>query len=152
MTLPGAPIDSNRADGSGCTPDVSSATRAARCFQHASAGLTLLWSALASAQEMEPRAYSAVPIGTNFVVANYARSSGEVALDPSLPITDLEAKINLYTIGYSHSFGIAGRTASLALLVPARKAATARPRRHNCRAHHIYAPDADEHTRRSAHS
>ncbi|WP_246258083.1 transporter [Pararobbsia alpina] len=28
------------------------------------------------------------------------------------------AKINAYTIGYSHSFGIAGRMASLALLAP----------------------------------
>ncbi|MEZ2354370.1 transporter [Caballeronia sp. RCC_10] len=67
---------------------------------------------------MEPRAYSDVPIGTNFVVLNYARSSGQVLLDPSLPVTDLQAKINAYSIGYSHSFGIAGHTASIAALAP----------------------------------
>jgi hypothetical protein len=117
MTLRGAPIDSNRADRSGYMP-VGSATRVAWCFRPAGAGVALLWTALASAQELEPRAYSATPIGTNFLVASYARSSGEVSLDPSLPITDLQAKINAYTIGYSHSFGIAGHTASFALLVP----------------------------------
>ncbi|MGT2429552.1 hypothetical protein ACU4HD_13930 [Cupriavidus basilensis] len=80
--------------------------------------MILLWAASGSAQEMEPRAYSAVPVGTNFLLVNYARSSGEVLLDPSLPVTDLQATINTYAAGYSHSFGIAGRTASVALLVP----------------------------------
>lgn len=70
------------------------------------------------AQEMEPRAYSAVPVGTNFVVLDYARSSGDVSFDPSLPITNVQAHINVLTLGYSHSFGIAGRTATVALSVP----------------------------------
>ena len=80
--------------------------------------MLLIWAATSPAQEMEPRAYSAVPVGTNFLLVNYARSSGEVLLDPSLPVTDLQATINTYAAGYSHSFGIAGRTASVALLVP----------------------------------
>jgi hypothetical protein len=80
--------------------------------------MVLLWSASVPAQEMEPRAYSAVPVGTNFIVLNYSRSSGQVLLDPSLPITDLQARINVYSIGYSHSFGIAARTASVAIIAP----------------------------------
>ncbi|KJK23036.1 hypothetical protein UB46_17815 [Burkholderiaceae bacterium 16] len=80
--------------------------------------MLLIWAATSPAQEMEPRAYSAVPVGTNFLLVNYARSSGEVLLDPSLPVTDLQATINAYATGYSHSFGIAGRTASVAVLVP----------------------------------
>jgi hypothetical protein len=83
-----------------------------------SAGVALLWSALTSAQEMEPRTYSAVPIGTNFVVVSYAQSSGDVSFDPSLPITNVQAKINTWSIGYSHSFGVAGHTASVAVSVP----------------------------------
>jgi hypothetical protein len=67
---------------------------------------------------MEPRSYSAVPLGTNFVVAGYARSTGDVSLDPSLPITDLQARINTYSLGYSHSFGVAGHLASIAALLP----------------------------------
>jgi hypothetical protein len=73
---------------------------------HASAGLLTFWSAFGSAQEMEPRTYSAVPIDTNFIVVDYARSSGDILFDPSLPVTDLQAKINTYAIGYSHSFGL----------------------------------------------
>jgi hypothetical protein len=67
---------------------------------------------------MEPRSYSAVPVGTNFVVANYSRSSGDVLFDPSLPITNLQAKINTYSLGYSHSFGLLGHLASIALAEP----------------------------------
>lgn len=118
MTIPGTPFEWKRADGPGLTPTIRSATQAARYFRHVSASMVLLWSASVPAQELEPRAYSAVPTGTNFVVANYARSSGAVALDPSLPVTDLQARINVYSIGYSHSFGLMGRTASVAMLVP----------------------------------
>jgi hypothetical protein len=98
--------------------DCRSATRNVQRFRYREAGLALLWSALVSAQEMEPRSYSATPVGTNFLVANYARSTGDVSLDPSLPITDLQARINTYVLGYSHSFGIAGHLASIAASVP----------------------------------
>ena len=36
----------------------------------------------ARGQDMEPRAYSSVPTGTNFLIANYTRTSGSVLLDP----------------------------------------------------------------------
>lgn len=118
MAIPGTPIESNRADGPGFTPIIRSVTQAVRHFRHASESMVLLWSALASAQEMEPRSYSAAPVGTNFVAASYARSTGDVSLDPSLPITDLQARINTYSLGYSHSFGIAGHLASIAVSMP----------------------------------
>ena len=84
-------------------------------------GAALLYSLSApptQAQEMEPRAYSAVPVGTNFVVFDYARSSGDVSFDPSLPITNVQAHINVFTLGYSHSFGVAGHTVSVAVSAP----------------------------------
>jgi hypothetical protein len=67
---------------------------------------------------MEPRSYSAVAIGTNFVVMDYSRSSGDISFDPSLPVTDLQAKINTYTLGLSHSYGVLGHVASVAIAVP----------------------------------
>jgi hypothetical protein len=78
-----------------------------RCFRHAWLGAALLYSMSAPpahAQEMEPHAYSASPVGTNFAVFDYARSSGDVSFDPSLPITNVQARINIFTLGYSHSF------------------------------------------------
>ena len=77
-----------------------------------------LWSSVLTAQELEPRSYSAVPVGTNFVVATYARSTGDILFDPSLPVTDLHAGINTYSLGYSHSFGLFDHVASIALLAP----------------------------------
>ncbi len=118
MTMTRASIGPNRADAARCAAENRSAMATARRFRQASVGTAVLWSALAPAQEMEPRSYSAVPIGTNFIVANYARSSGGISFDPSLPVTDLQAKINTYSIGYSHSFGILDRIASVAVLLP----------------------------------
>ncbi|MEA3097479.1 MAG: hypothetical protein QOF74_1719, partial [Caballeronia mineralivorans] len=112
MTMPGASIDST------CTRDIRSRTQTVRSFRHASAGAVVIWSTLAAAQEMEPRSYSAVPIGTNFIVMDYARSSGDILFDPSLPVTDLQAKINTYSLGLSHSFGVLGHVASVAIAVP----------------------------------
>lgn len=72
----------------------------------------------APAQELEPRAYSPAPKGTNFVLLAYSYQSGEVLFDPSLPITDVHAYINGVTTGYGHSFSLFGRIASAAVGVP----------------------------------
>jgi hypothetical protein len=78
----------------------------------------LLLSAAIRAQELEPRAYSARPIGTNFMVGNYTRLNGEVLTDPSLPISNVQANIDIYSVGYLRSFAFAGRSASAALVIP----------------------------------
>ena len=74
--------------------------------------------AVAVAQELEPRAYSNAPVGTHFAIATYTRLSGAVLLDPSLPVSDLTAKINIYALGYARFFGVLGRTASFAIVAP----------------------------------
>ena len=87
-----------------------------------SALLAILWICfLAStlhAQDMEPRAYSISPVGTNFLLGGFAHSSGEVSLDPSIPITDVNAKIDTALVGYSRSFALAGRSANGSILLP----------------------------------
>ena len=81
--------------------------------------LGLLFGATAArAQELEPRAYSAAPAGTNFLVASYSYQSGEVLFDPSLPFTDVNAYIHGAVIGYGHGFGFFGRFASISAAVP----------------------------------
>lgn len=83
-----------------------------------SAAAALLLAAAASAQEMEPRAFSPSPVGTNFALASFSHVSGDVAIDPSLPITNVQANINVYSLGYAHTFGLLGRSASAGILVP----------------------------------
>lgn len=72
----------------------------------------------AAAQEMEPRAYSPAPSGTQFVLLSYGHQSGDVLLDSSLPLKDVNVKLNLASFGYGRTFNLAGRQANVAVLVP----------------------------------
>jgi len=69
-------------------------------------------------QDLEPRAYSAAPVGAHFLVIGLAYSAGNVLLDPSVPITDVKARIGLAAPGYAQTFRLFGRTASLAVALP----------------------------------
>lgn len=82
------------------------------------AAALLLLPGMACGQDLEPRAYSASPVGTNFLAANFSRLSGQVLTDPALPITDVQSTIDLQTFGFARTFALAGRSASVAVLVP----------------------------------
>ena len=69
-------------------------------------------------QDLEPRAYSAAPVGARFLVMGLGYSAGGVLLDPSVPIMDVKAKISLAAPGYLETFRLFGRTASLAVVLP----------------------------------
>jgi len=81
--------------------------------------LSACWVAAHSfAQEIEPRAYSPSPVGVNFLVGVAGHSEGGVLTDPSLPVTDIEAKIDALGFGYGRTFSVFGRSANAALAVP----------------------------------
>ena len=48
-----------------------------------------------SAQELEPRTYAQTPTGVNFIAVGYGLSTGNVLMDPALPIEGLDADLNL---------------------------------------------------------
>ena len=75
-------------------------------------------SSSVSAQEMEPRAYSRAPIGTQFVLVTYAYQTGDVLTDASLPLRDVKVKLHSSAVGYGRTFALAGRQANLSFLVP----------------------------------
>jgi len=72
----------------------------------------------ATAQEMEPRAYSPAPCGTQFVLLSYGHQSGDVLLDSSLPLKDVNIKLNAASVGYGRTFNLGGRQANVAVLFP----------------------------------
>src|ERR1044072_7881690 len=81
--------------------------------------LSMCWAAgSARAQEIEPRAYSPSPTGVNFLIGYAGYSEGGVLTDPSLPVTDIEAKIDAIGWGYGRTFSFAGRSANLGVSVP----------------------------------
>lgn len=72
----------------------------------------------ASAQQLEPRAYSPSPTGMNFAVVSYVFQTGDVIFDASLPFSNVSANINVTAFGYVRTFSLFGRSASAAIVVP----------------------------------
>jgi len=70
------------------------------------------------AQDLEPRFLSAIPTGGNFAIASYGYSSGNILLDNSLPIEDLEAKLNSAVFGYARSFKLFNRLTKFDVIAP----------------------------------
>ncbi len=87
----------------------------ARCIAVA---VILYAPALTRAQQLEPRAYSVSPRGTNFAVVGFGRSSGDVTFDPALPIEDGASTLHAFFFGYARAIGFAGRSASIAVQAP----------------------------------
>jgi hypothetical protein len=75
-------------------------------------------SGLAFAQDLEPKAYSASPVGAMFLVAGFSRSSGSVLTDPTLPLTDVDAKINGVPLAAGYTFGLFGKLALVTAAIP----------------------------------
>ncbi len=69
----------------------------------------LLRATPVAAQELEPKAYSAVPIGGNFLVTAGSWSKGGVLFDPTLPVKDVDATVGSMVVGVGHSFGLFNR-------------------------------------------
>jgi hypothetical protein len=63
----------------------------------------------ARAQELEPRAYSPSPVGTGFLTVGFGRSSGGVSFDPTVPLTDVHARLYSQVLGLGQTFGLFGR-------------------------------------------
>ena len=70
------------------------------------------------AQQLEPRAYSVSPEGTNFVVLAVARSSGDLSFDPTSPVEDASAKLDHLVLGYGRSVDFLGRSANVSIVMP----------------------------------
>ena len=72
----------------------------------------------AAAQELEPRAYSNAPVGMNFVIAGYGYSSGGVAFDPSVPLTDAAITVHTALFAYARTLDIAGLSGKFDIVLP----------------------------------
>jgi hypothetical protein len=80
--------------------------------------LMILLSSWSFAQELSPRAYWPAPVGTRVLTLGYVHSSGDVVLDPSLPISGVDSDIDSLVVGYRHSVDFFGRTGSVTVELP----------------------------------
>jgi hypothetical protein len=78
----------------------------------------LLGSAAASAQQLEPRAYAPSPVDVNIVGMPFVYQFGNVVTDPSLPVKNVEAKVEAAAAFYNRTFSFFGRSASALVAMP----------------------------------
>jgi len=72
----------------------------------------------ASAQELTPRAYWPAPKGTKVVIFGYVFSTGDVLMDPSLPVYGVDSKIHTGVLAYLQTLSLFGRTANFVVELP----------------------------------
>jgi hypothetical protein len=75
-------------------------------------------SPCATAQDIEPRAYSNAPVGVNFVIGGYAYTRGGIAFDTSLPITDPKLSTSSAVLGYARVIDVWGSSAKISVIAP----------------------------------
>ena len=75
--------------------------------------ITAVWG-----QDLEPRSYSASPVGTSFAGVGFGRSSGDISFDPTVPITNASATLYSPALGLGQTFGVLGRQALLTVSLP----------------------------------
>jgi hypothetical protein len=78
----------------------------------------LLGEGFLAAQELEPRTYAISPPGVNFIAFAYGYSSGNVFMDPALPIEGLDADVNSITMRYTRTFDLFGKPSKVKLALP----------------------------------
>lgn len=71
-----------------------------------------------SAQELEPRLYVNTPVGMNFLIAGYGYSEGNVAFDPSVPLTNANVRTNTTVVAYARSLDVWGKSGKFDVVVP----------------------------------
>ena len=71
-----------------------------------------------SAQDLDPRAYARVPVDMTFLVTGFVYTYGSVVSDPTLPIQDLEAKVETPLLAVGRTFGLFGLTSQALVSLP----------------------------------
>jgi len=78
----------------------------------------LLLARAARAQELEPRSYSASPVGASFFLIGFARSTGAVLFDPTVPVVNAAGNISGFAPGFGHTFAIGKAQALFVATLP----------------------------------
>lgn len=72
----------------------------------------------ASAQELEPRTYTHIPVGLNFFIAGYAYTAGGVIFDPTIPLDNANIKIHGTVLAFARSIKIGGLSGKFDMILP----------------------------------
>jgi hypothetical protein len=82
--------------------------------------MLLAWANVTFAQDLEPRRWSQMPTGLNFVGIGLGHVEGDILFDPVLLIEDAKFDSQAAGLVYVRSFGLAGKSARLDFSLPYR--------------------------------
>ena len=68
---------------------------------------------LCLAQELEPRRWSHLPIGTNFAGGGYAYTDADIAFNPVLKLENVEMKLHTWAVKYIRTFELFQKSARI---------------------------------------
>jgi hypothetical protein len=70
------------------------------------------------ATDIEPRAYSNIPVGMNFLLAGYGYTKGNVTFAPSVPIENGEMEIHSTVLAYVGALDFWGKSGKVDIIIP----------------------------------
>ncbi len=76
----------------------------------------MVWEA--RGQNIEPRTYSNIPVGLNFLVVGYGYSVGSVVTDPSFPLEDGDVQIHSTVLAYARAVDVWGTSGKFDVVLP----------------------------------
>jgi hypothetical protein len=72
----------------------------------------------ALATDIEPRAYSNIPVSVNFLLAGYGYTKGNVTFAPSVPIENGKMEIHNTVLAYVRSLDFWGKSGKIDIIIP----------------------------------
>jgi hypothetical protein len=78
----------------------------------------VLFSQLAAGQALEPRRWSHLPVGVNFVGVGYVYSAADILLDPALELEDVSADMHTTLLSYVRALDVWGKSGRVDIVVP----------------------------------
>jgi hypothetical protein len=80
--------------------------------------LILLFSGLCFSQDLEPRRWNVLPLGTQVLGAGYAYTTGDILFDPTLEVEDATIEANTFILQYVRPFKLGNKFARLDVRLP----------------------------------
>jgi hypothetical protein len=89
-----------------------------RSARHAVLAILGMVNSSVSEADIEPRSYSNIPVGLNFLLAGYTYQRGNVAFAPTLPINNAKLETSSAFLAYVRSLDLWGKSGKVDIIIP----------------------------------
>jgi hypothetical protein len=80
--------------------------------------IVFLFSQNTSSQDIEPRRWSPIPLGTNVIGAGYSFTTGDVFFDPLLEAENVGIRAHSLAVTFAHPIKIGNKLGTVSMLIP----------------------------------